>query len=175
MSGRPTVYTDNMPKKAYEILAKGGSVREACAAIGIAQDTFYEWKREGSKHYKPIFSEYIGKGMLAGAAWVDAAIRKAATEKVAGNHTVLIHMSKTKSFNPHYQAMIKKGSYLKKLDFVTELYNDGVIDLDTYDKLLQCLERGVGIVEKTKYEELEKKLDMLGHKISCMKFQDSMC
>ncbi|CAL7961380.1 hypothetical protein GAMM_200039 [Gammaproteobacteria bacterium] len=175
MSGRPTVYTDDMPKKAYEILAKGGCIEEACTALSIAQDTFYDWKREGSKNYKPLFSEYIKKGMLAGRAWINATIRKAATKKFAGNPTILIYMSKTKNFNSHYQSMIKNGNYLKKLDFITESYNDGVIDLDTYDKLLQCLERGASIVEKVKYEELEKRVDVLGHKIACMKAQDSLC
>ncbi len=164
--GRKTIYTDDMPQKAYEALANCGSVMETCHHVGISRDTYYEWKNKKSKYYKSEFSDAIERGEIAGAAWLDATIRKAAIEEIGCNPSVLIHMAKKKDFNPHYQAMIKKGNFEKKLDFITSQYNDGVISIDTYEQLLRCLERSAGVLDKTKFDEFEKKLNMVLQKLN---------
>ena len=161
MSGRKTIYTDDMPKKAYEALARCGSVMETCHHVGICKDTYYEWKNKKSKYYKSEFSDAIERGEIAGAAWLDATIRRAAIEEIGCNSSVLIHMAKKRDFNPHYQDMIKRGNYQKKLDFVNDQYNKRVISIDTYEQLLRCVERNIGVMDKGKVDEIDKKLEVV--------------
>ena len=73
----------------------------------------------------------------------------------------LILLEKKRDFNPHYQDMVKKGNYQKKLDFVNDQYNKRVISIDTYEQLLRCVERNIGVMDKGKVDEIDKKLEVV--------------
>lgn len=167
--GRKTIYTDDMPQKAYEALAKCGSVIDVCHHVGICKDTYYEWKNKKSKHYKPEFSDAIERGEIAGAVWLNDTIHKAAIKEIECNPSILILLTKRKDFNPCYQDMIKKGNYQKKLDFVNRQYNKRVISIDTYEQLLRCIEKNVDVMDKGKIDEIDKKLEVVQQQL--MKLQ----
>ena len=161
--GRPTKYIKSMAKKAYDVLANGGAVASVCGELGINIDTYYQWKNENSSFYKSEFSERVEMGEIAGEAWREEQLRKAATEKYVGNSNALLYMIKRRDSAIRINIMQKIKSYniKQKLDAVTEMYVDGIINIDTYEQLLNCIDKHASIMEKAKYEEFEKRLNLL--------------
>jgi hypothetical protein len=57
-AGRPTKYSDTMPKRTYKLCREAGLTDEQLAtAFGVSKDTIYEWK-----NVHPEFSDAIKKG-----------------------------------------------------------------------------------------------------------------
>jgi len=162
-------YTPVMNQKAYDILANGGTHAKVCIELGISEETFCQWlgrgKYKDSGYIKKGLSEYIKKGELAGRVWLDDEIRKAATQKFEGNPTMLIFMTKRRDFIPRVIPEFKDGTYQQKIDAITDLYNEGVICLESYENMLTCIEKRVGIMDKVKLEEIDKKLDEMAQQL----------
>lgn len=158
-------YNPEMNQKAYNILASGGTHARVCTELGISEETLCQWlgrgKYKNSRYVKRDLSEHIKKGELAGKAWLDDEIRKAATQKFEGNPTLLIFMTKRRDFIPRAIPEFKDGTYQQKIDAITDLYNDGVICLESYENMLTCIEKRVGIMDKVKLEEVGKKVEEL--------------
>lgn len=163
---RPTKYTRDMPQKAYEILAAGGTHASVCKNLGIALETFYAWLGRGNEHdnayFKKEFSDRVRKGEVAGEAWVDDLITKGASEKFSGNPNLLIYKANKGKKTSRYLAKVdKKPTWEQKLEMLSALYTDGIIDLEMYERLLKCLKERVGVMEQAKYEEFEARLKKL--------------
>lgn len=58
--GRPSVYTDDAPEVAYQVMSTGLSKAAAAGVLGIARDTFLQWE---SDH--PGFSAAVKRGEAA--------------------------------------------------------------------------------------------------------------
>jgi len=67
--GRPTSYKPEMCDIAIELMAKGASKVEVCAAIGISKETLYQWCNPESDYYNKAFSDAIKTGMALCQAW----------------------------------------------------------------------------------------------------------
>ncbi len=162
-------YDQSMDKKAYEILANSETHAMVCKELDIAEDTFYHWlgrgKYKDSQYFKPEFSESIGRGEVAGRAWLDKKIIEAATKKYDGNPNMLIQMAKRRDFLSRVMPILKKTTWAEKLEALEELCGTKDISLDTYEHILNCLEKQTEIMEKTRYEEFGKKLILLEQKI----------
>ena len=162
-SGRLTKYTDDMANRAYEKLAAGASVASVCKELEIKPETYYQWKNKNSDFYKPVFSERVEQGEVTGKAWLDEQLRKAATEKYVGNSNALLYLIKRRDSAIRINIMqnIKNDNIKQKLDAVTEMYVEGIINIDTYEQLLSCINKHTSIMEKAKYEEFEQRLNLL--------------
>ncbi|CAL7960066.1 hypothetical protein GAMM_130012 [Gammaproteobacteria bacterium] len=159
--GRPTKYKNDMPQKAYDILANGGTHAAICEKLDISEETFYCWlgrgKYKDSEGVKKEFSEFIERGEIVGRAWLDKKIIKAAEDYP----NMLIQLAKRKDFLSRILPILRKNSITAKLDELNELCERTDVNIDTYSYGLNCLEKQAGIVEKAKYEELEARLKKL--------------
>jgi hypothetical protein len=170
MKENESKYTPDMLEKAYSILASGGTHEAVYVALDISRETFYQWlgrgKYKNSKYFKPDLSDYIKKGEAAGRVWLENELKKAATEKFAGNPTMLIYLAKRRDTSGKLLPKQKNKTYRQKLDGITDLYTEGMISTDTYEQLLRCLEKDAGVMDKVKYEELELEVKDLKRKVT---------
>jgi hypothetical protein len=155
-----------MPDRAYEILATGGTHASVCKGLGISLETFYAWLGRGNEHdnayLKKDFSDRVREGEVAGEAWVDDLIAKGASEKFAGNPNLLIYKANKGKKTSRYLAKLdKKSTWEQKLEMLSTLYTDGIIDIEMYERLLKCFKERVGVMEQAKYEEFEARLNKL--------------
>lgn len=63
MGGRKTKLTPELQNKIIELLRKGNYRNVVCNAVGIHEDTFYEWIKKGEQGIKPYseFTELVKK------------------------------------------------------------------------------------------------------------------
>jgi len=162
---RKSKYKTEMNQKAYDILAAGGTHMTVCRELGIAEQTFYQWlgrgKYKNSATMQSLFSESIERGETAGRAWLDEKIKKAATEECEGNPSVLMRMAKRRDLVSWIMPVLKKATWQEKLEALEDLCDSKNISLDMYEQALCCIERQIGIIDKAKFEEFEKKLDAM--------------
>ena len=65
--GRPTKYRDDMPQRAYDVLAAGGSIAKVAATLDVAKAQVYEWMG-----VHPEFQDAIKRGLaVAESMWED--------------------------------------------------------------------------------------------------------
>jgi len=62
--GAPTKYTEDMPNRLYEEMAKGNSVTQFAANIGVLRETVYRWAK---RH--PEFGLALTRGKEASEAY----------------------------------------------------------------------------------------------------------
>ena len=62
--GRPTKYTEDMPKLVFDFMANGGSITQFAAHIGIARSKIYEWAK---RH--PDFGDALERAREASEAY----------------------------------------------------------------------------------------------------------
>lgn len=83
--GRPTVLTPEVEARLCQLLAAGNYIDVACAAAGVARQTFYGWMRRGAldgtepkdKRYR-VFRAAIERARAEGEATLVTIIAKAA-------------------------------------------------------------------------------------------------
>lgn len=56
MAGRKSKYTPETVDKLLSVLRAGATIKDACAYVGISQETFFQWVNR-----KPEFSEAVKK------------------------------------------------------------------------------------------------------------------
>jgi hypothetical protein len=89
-AGQPTKYRKNFhPKSVIELMAKGYSVIEVCAAWKIHKDTLYEWNK-----VHPEFSDALKVARMNLEAWYTALFKEIAVGKRKGNVAAAIWLSK---------------------------------------------------------------------------------
>ena len=66
-------YSEEIVEALCKHLEKGSSIKSACAAVGISEETFHKWKREKSE-----FSESIGSAMAIPDRKVENALYRTA-------------------------------------------------------------------------------------------------
>jgi hypothetical protein len=75
----PTKYNQQMVDKLEAFGSNGEGVAEACLALGISKETFYEWGRKF-----PEFSDAIKQFKLHSQVWWEKAGRAGSVGKLAG-------------------------------------------------------------------------------------------
>lgn len=71
--GRPTKYQEDMPQRAYDVLAAGKSLAKVAATLDISLETLNVWRKDADKS---AFSEAIKKGLaVAESVWDDEDFR----------------------------------------------------------------------------------------------------
>ena len=69
--GRPTKYRDDMPQRAYAVLAAGKSIAKVAATLDVAKSQVYEWMK-----VYPDFQDAIKRGVaVAESIWDDEDFR----------------------------------------------------------------------------------------------------
>jgi len=68
--GRPTKYRPEMDARAVELGAKGKTIVQIAADLGLAKETIYQWINPESETYRPSFSDAVQTSRsLAEAFW----------------------------------------------------------------------------------------------------------
>jgi transposase-like protein len=73
--GRPTLYNDDMPRRAYKLALLGLTDREIAEQLEINVDTLYRWKRE-----HPEFSDRLNAGKIE----ADANVARSLYQRAVG-------------------------------------------------------------------------------------------
>ncbi len=64
--GRPTTYKPEVGPRVFEMMSTGRSQNQCAVALGICEDTFYEWVKKYSD-----FAEHVARGKAASKAWFE--------------------------------------------------------------------------------------------------------
>jgi len=86
--GRPTKYKPEFCQIVIDVMSKGGSKTEVCAALSIHYQTFLDWQTEGNPMYNPYFSDAVKGGETLSQAWWEGAGRKGIMGEMEFNATL---------------------------------------------------------------------------------------
>jgi len=81
---RPSKYKKEMCDVVLDRMAKGWSVAEVCAEIGISKETFYQWAKD---ERRTGFPDAVKKGRFLSQAWWEKQARINLNEK-SFNHVL---------------------------------------------------------------------------------------
>mgnify|MGYP001243368073 CR=1 FL=1 len=103
--GRPTIYNDDMPHRAYKLALLGLTDREIAKQLEISLDTLNRWKRE-----HPEFSDQLNAGKLEADANVAKSLYQRAVgyshpeEKIFINNGEIIRTETIRQYPPDTRA-----------------------------------------------------------------------
>jgi transposase len=96
MAGRKSKYTPELVKQITDVLAGGATIRDACAHVGISEETYFQWVK------KPEFSEATTYAQQQARLSAVLAIKQAVRGVQQTSHT-------TESFTETRTRLNKKG------------------------------------------------------------------
>lgn len=107
--GRPSVYTPALCEKICGHLRKARTVAEACKAVGIADDTFYDWQARGDLGELPFsqFSEAVRKAKAERIAALEDSVVKAGRKDWRA-HWNLLQAYDPKRFAPRVRVHVEQ-------------------------------------------------------------------